>query len=56
VRWIDVEVVRPDAAAPQLQLHGRTAQLAARRGVTRCHLSLTHTAQWAAAVVVLEAA
>lgn len=56
VRWVEVEVVAADAAAPRLVLSGRAAALAAQRGVARCHLSLTHTAQWAAALVVLEGA
>jgi holo-[acyl-carrier protein] synthase len=52
--WTDVEVVHADSGAPSLRLSGRAATLAADRGVTRVHLSITHTEEMAAAVVVLE--
>ena len=52
--WREVEVCTDGRGAPSLQLHGETARLAAERGVGRVHLSLTHTATAAAAVVVLE--
>ena len=55
----DVEVVRsaePGAAGgrPSLRLVGDAAALAARCGVARWHVSLTHTAQVAVALVVAE--
>ena len=50
----DVEVTRTDSGAPTLHLHGLAAQLAADRGVSTWHLSLTHTAHSAGAVVVAE--
>ncbi|HET8723582.1 MAG TPA: holo-ACP synthase [Anaeromyxobacteraceae bacterium] len=53
VRWTDVEVER-DGGAPRLRLAGAAARAAGERGVTRVHLSLTHDAGVAAAVVVLE--
>ncbi len=52
--WTDVEVVRADSGEPSHQLHGGAAEAARRRGATTCHLSLTHTADLAGAVVVLE--
>lgn len=54
VRWVDIEVVRAPGAAPELVLHGETAALAARRGIDRWHVTITHDAGIAAAVVVAE--
>ncbi len=53
IRWTDVEVEREDAA-PRLRLSGAASAAARSRGVSRVHLSLTHDAGIAAAVVVLE--
>jgi holo-[acyl-carrier protein] synthase len=52
--WRQVEVVRGPSGRPELSLCGPAAELAARRGIGRIHVSLTHTAETAAAVVVLE--
>jgi holo-[acyl-carrier protein] synthase len=49
----DVEVVR-DRGAPALRLSGAAERAAAARGAGRLHLTLTHDAGIAAAVVVLE--
>lgn len=54
VSWRQVEVVRDERGAPALQLSGAAADLAARRGVARWHLSLTHTDAVAVASVVAE--
>jgi holo-[acyl-carrier protein] synthase len=54
-RWTEVEVVSAPTGAPSLALSGRAAEAAAERGVTRIHLSMTHTHDTAAAFVVLEA-
>jgi holo-[acyl-carrier protein] synthase len=53
-RWTEVEVVTAPSGAPSLRLSGRAAEAAAERGVSRIHLSLTHTEDTAAAFVVLE--
>ena len=54
----DVEVRRektgPHRGAPSLTLSSRAAELADRNGVTRSHVSLTHTSSLAMAVVALE--
>jgi holo-[acyl-carrier protein] synthase len=50
----EVEVVRAPSGAPSLRLHGRAAAAARRARVGRAHVSLTHEASVAAAVVVLE--
>lgn len=52
-RWREVEVVR-GRGAPRVVLHGHYAQRAARLGVTRIHLSLTHSRGIAVAVAVAE--
>ena len=53
-RWCDVEVVVMDSGAPMLRLHGPTLRIAEELGVTRAHVSLTHTRHLASAYVVLE--
>jgi holo-[acyl-carrier protein] synthase len=53
IGWHDVEVVRGDGP-PALVLRGEAAAAAARLGVTRSHLTITHDAAIAAATVVLE--
>jgi holo-[acyl-carrier protein] synthase len=54
VRWLDIEVTRAPGAAPELRLHGATAEHARRRGIDRWHITITHDAGIAAAVVVAE--
>jgi holo-[acyl-carrier protein] synthase len=52
----DVEVVRVGLDAPGLVLRGAAHSLAARAGVSRWHLSLSHTGEVAVALVVAEGA
>lgn len=52
--WTQLEVVRSESGKPELILSGRAAEAADRRRVARIHLTLTHTAETAAAVVILE--
>jgi holo-[acyl-carrier protein] synthase len=52
--WTQLEVVRSESGKPELALSGRAAEVADRRRVARIHLTLTHTAATAAAVVILE--
>ena len=54
VRAVDVEVVSDEHGNPSLALHGQVAELAARRGITRWHLTMTHDAGIACAFVVAE--
>jgi holo-[acyl-carrier protein] synthase len=54
VSWLEIEVVRERSGRPTLRFHGRAAQIAARIGVARSALSLTHTATLAQASVILE--
>jgi holo-[acyl-carrier protein] synthase len=50
----DIEVVRAEGGAPAMVLHGRAAALAARLGIRRCLVSLTHTDLVAVATVVAD--
>jgi holo-[acyl-carrier protein] synthase len=54
VGWLELEVVREPSGKPGLQLSGRAAERAARLGVARVSLSLTHSGALALAVVVME--
>jgi holo-[acyl-carrier protein] synthase len=54
VSWLEIEVVREPSGKPNLRFHGRAAQIAARLGVARAALSITHTAGLAMASVLLE--
>lgn len=55
VTWHDFEVQNEPGGKPVLLLHGEAASIAESRGITRIHLSLTHTAANAMASVILEA-
>jgi holo-[acyl-carrier protein] synthase len=50
----DVWVRRADTGVPSLEVHGPAAALAAAAGVTRWHVSLTHTDLVAVAYVLAE--
>jgi holo-[acyl-carrier protein] synthase len=50
--FTDIEVVRARSGAPSVLLHGAAAELAARRGVSAWHVSLTHTRTMAEALAV----
>lgn len=50
----DVWVERAESGEPLLQISGRAKELADERGITRWHLSITHTAIVAIAHVIAE--
>lgn len=54
VGWRELEVFARHGQAPQLLLHGRAERRAAELGVARVLVSLTHSHETAAAVVILE--
>jgi holo-[acyl-carrier protein] synthase len=54
VWWQDVEIRRGPLGAPLLELSGPATAHAARLGVARALISITHDAGVAAAVVILE--
>ena len=49
----EIEVVRPAGSRPELRLHGRAADRAAELGVQEVALSLSHSRDFAVALVVL---
>lgn len=52
--WQDIEVCRHDSGRPEVVLRGAAARTAQRLGVTRVHLSLSHTEGLAMAFAVAE--
>ncbi len=54
IPWRSVGVVHEPSGRPGIRLYGKAERLIAARGISRIHLSITHTAAIAAAVVVLE--
>jgi holo-[acyl-carrier protein] synthase len=54
ISWQDMEVVRDGRGRPELVLGGQALEAARRRGVNAVHLSLSHSREYATAVVVLE--
>ncbi|HYW44522.1 MAG TPA: holo-[acyl-carrier-protein] synthase [Bryobacteraceae bacterium] len=54
VRWQDFEVANLPTGKPTLLLHGVAAEFAERLSVRNISLSLTHTAQYGMAHVILE--
>jgi holo-[acyl-carrier protein] synthase len=54
VTWLDVEVQRERQDAPTMVLHGEAQRLSAAMGAHKAHLSLSHSDQWAIAMVILE--
>lgn len=54
LRWAEVGVVRNKSGKPSLRLSGRARLMAGRLGAKHLWLSLTHSEQYAAAMVILE--
>jgi holo-[acyl-carrier protein] synthase len=54
MHWLDAEVVSQDSGDPQLELRGTVRARADELGVRSVHVSLSHDAGIASAVVVLE--
>jgi holo-[acyl-carrier protein] synthase len=54
LRWRDAEVHRGDDGRPHLTMHGTVAAWAGRLGAVSTHLSLSHDAGIASAVVIVE--
>jgi holo-[acyl-carrier protein] synthase len=52
VGWREIEIRCGERGRPILHLHGAAAALAEQLGLTEWDISLTHTADYAAAVVV----
>lgn len=54
ISWREVEVTRLPGGRPTMTFHGVAAQFAAKMGMKRAHLSLSHTEEHAIAYVILE--
>jgi len=54
ITWHDFEVANEPSGRPALRLSGRAAEVAATLKVRRIALSLTHTAEYGMAFVVIE--
>ncbi|MFI8520758.1 holo-ACP synthase [Streptomyces sp. NPDC085481] len=52
LRWHDTEIRTGPRSRPTLHVRGTVAAAAARQGITSWHLSLTHDAGLASAVVI----
>lgn len=52
--WQDIQIANEPDGRPRLALNGRLRELAVKLGVRALHVSLTHTADLAAAVVIAE--
>ena len=53
--WQDVQVVREPSGRPRLEISGSVAVRAAELGISTLHVSLSHDAGIASAVVIAEA-
>jgi holo-[acyl-carrier protein] synthase len=54
IAWRDFEVANLPSGRPTLRLSGKAAEIAKKLGVTNVSLSITHTAEQAMAMVILE--
>ena len=54
IGWREIEVVSTDNGPPSLVLHGGALRRATELGAVHVHVSLTHTATSAAAIVIVE--
>jgi holo-[acyl-carrier protein] synthase len=54
IGWRDVEVLSRSDGSPELRLHGRAKERFTELSATTIHVSLTHSATTAIAVVVVE--
>ncbi len=54
INWTDMEIVRDALGAPSVNLSGRAAEIADEKGITRIHISLSHTQTAALAFAVAE--
>ncbi len=52
VGWLEIEIVGSEVEAPRVCLHGRAEEVARQLGLTEWSVSLTHSREMAAAMVV----
>jgi len=56
LHWVDAEIHNDAEGKPSFVIHGTVAELARKLGVTSLHLSISHDAGIASAMVVAEGA
>jgi holo-[acyl-carrier protein] synthase len=54
VNWTDIEILRRESGEPYVELHGEGQKTAARLGIGRIHISLSHSDHYATAQAVAE--
>ena len=54
IRWTDVEVIAEKTGRPEVTLHGKALQLFQAAGAKRLSLSISHSREYAVAIVVME--
>jgi holo-[acyl-carrier protein] synthase len=52
IAWTDIEILRADSGAPVLRLYGKASSLADELGLREWSLSISHTHEYAVALVV----
>lgn len=52
VAWVEIEVLRGENKQPVLYLHGNAAKVAAEQGLTQWAISLSHSMEFAIAMVM----
>jgi len=54
IQLAEIEVIHCENGKPVLKLHGAAKTEVGKRKIRKVHLSLTHTREYAGAVVILE--
>ena len=52
ISWKDVEIIHQPSGAPAVKVSGAVARIAAEKGITSFHVSLSHTKNLATASVI----
>ena len=52
IAWTDIQVIREPSGRPVLELTGRCGEIAAELGISRWHISLSHTSTHAIASAI----
>jgi len=52
IAWTDIEISNDELGSPAVTLSGHTAEVAAKRGIGRILVSITHTPHYAAATAI----
>lgn len=54
ITWHDIEIISDADGVPTLNITGEAQRIAAERGATSVHLSISHTTEHAVAQIILE--